>query len=536
MSITKKTVSLILTFVLAFSALFIVNAGAEAAYTPVITVHGENTVYKYNEDGTYYELYGDKEYVSEIIDQALPLAVRGLITGNWDAWCDKAFEILQPAYEPFKPDEYGNVPEDTHTEDWLRHQYAPYTDYYEYTEAYYVRPDMRRSPLDEADKVDELVNRVMEVTGKDKVILNGRCIGNAVLLAYLYKYQAPVNFRNIESVIFAVGSQMGNPMDQAMLSGTMDFSVEALYNLFRDPDANFMGLDIGGMVGGEVMQILMDTLELAYRSAGINKLTVGIVNNVLHKVREKFIGRIMREYYGRCGVYAASVNEQYDTYKKFVYSQPGDEELFAAQIAKSDEYHYNVQLKIPEMIAAMQANGVYVANITQYGFAIGSPVAGETALQTSDGRIAMSRATMGAVCANVGETLPDSYIKERTDAGFGAYISPDRQVDLSTCLLPDTTWAVKNANHLYTPPIMDLTTAIMRHPGAKSDEIEGFPRFLNYTGASSPLEPLQEVNGNDMDYTPKAPNAFRAFITLLKDFFEIIKKALNEVFAKAFGR
>ena len=531
----RRSLALVLAFVLAFSALFIVSAGAEATYTPVITVHGEAPMYKYREDGTKYQLYEDGEYVSAILDQALPLAVRGLITGNWDAWCDKAFEILKPAYEPFEPDENGNLPADTHTEDCMTLNIMPYSDYYNYNETYYFHPDMRLSPLDEADRLNELVERVMEITGKDKVILNGRCIGNSVMLAYLYKYQAPVNYRNIETVIFAVGSQMGNPSDQAMLAGTLELSVEALYNMLSDPDASVvMGIDIGGMIGGELMEIIMDTLELAYRSAGINKLTVGIVNNVLKKVREKFIGRILREYYGRCGVYVASVNEQYDIYKKLTFNQPGDEELFAVQIAKFDEYHYNVQQKIPEIVADMQENGVYVTNITQYGIASSSPFAGETSLETSDNRVIMSRSTMGAVAAKIGETLPDSYVEERIAKGYGAYISPDRQVDISTCLLPDTTWAIKNAGHIYTGPIQDLTTAIMRHTGATADELEGYPRFLNYTDESTPLAPLQAENANDRDYTPEAPNAFRAFFNLLKDVFAIIRKALSDLFANAF--
>ena len=504
-------------------------AAAKAVNVPVITVHGESTLICGREDGTSFTLYGDDEYVKKIAKAALPAAVKALITGNWDDWCEKAFNALAPAYDKFKPDEEGNPSPYSYPEFGWLNTHVSFSDDYEYTAAYEFYPDFRKPPLDAADDLDTYVRLVKEVTGQDKVILNGRCVGNSVMLAYLYKYGAPNNYADIQSVMFALGSQMGNPGDQAMLTGTIDVTMEGLYRYFTTDKGNFLASGLSDVLGGEVLGLVFDTLEMAYQSAGLSKITLGLVRDVYSKIKDKFIARVMREYYGRCGVYATMVNEKWEDYKAYVFNQPGDDVTFAKLLAKLDDFHYNVQAHIPDILAEMQAAGVHVSAIVEYGHAA-SPAGGEESLQTSDHRVPVGRASFGATAANIGETLPDAYIAVRTAAGYGEYISADRQIDASTGLLPETTWYIKNIPHDYPQCVKDLTTAIMRNPGCTCDTLEGYPRFTCFVDADTHLAPLAAVNATDVDFTPKSKNSFFAFLNIIKRIFMIFKAAIVSAF------
>ncbi|MBR3552084.1 MAG: hypothetical protein IKN72_01710 [Clostridia bacterium] len=529
----RKMISFVLVMLLLCSSLWCgaiaFAESGKAVNVPVITVHGESTLICPHEDGTAHTLYDDDEYVKKIAKAALPSAAKALVTGNWDEWCEKAFNALKPAYDNFKPDENGTPPPQSYPEFGWLNTHVFFSDNYEYTEAYDFYPDFRKPPFDAADDLAAYVRLVKDVTGQDKVILNGRCVGNSILLAYLYRYGAPNNYADIQSVIFALGSQMGNPGDQAMLTGTVDLTMEGVYRYYTTDSGNALASSLSGVLGGEVLGLMFDTLELAYQSKVISKITLDLVRDVYAKIKDKFIARIMREYYGRCGVYATMVNEKWEDYKAYVFNQPGDNVTFANLLAKLDDYHYNVQVHIPEILAEMQSAGVHVSAIVEYGHAA-SPMGGEECLQTSDHRVPVGRASFGATAANIGETLPDAYIAVRTAAGYGDYISADGQIDASTGLLPETTWYIKNIPHDYPQCIKDLTTAIMRHPGCTCDTLEGYPRFTCFVDADTHLAPLAAVNPTDMDFTPKSKNSFIAFLNIIKRIFMILKAAIVSLF------
>ena len=64
-----------------------------------------------------------------------------------------------------------------------------------------------------------------------------------------------------------------------------------------------------------------------------------------------------------------------------------------------------------------------------------------------DQYVSANKSSFGATTSTVYNTLSDEYIAERTALGLGKYISPDKQVDASTCLFPDYTWFIKGCSH-----------------------------------------------------------------------------------------
>ena len=71
----------------------------------------------------------------------------------------------------------------------------------------------------------------------------------------------------------------------------------------------------------------------------------------------------------------------------------------------------------------------------------------ESSDAVSDQFASVRRSSFGATTGTLYQDLPASYLAERRAAGFGDYLSPDGQVDASTCLFPESTWFIKGSSH-----------------------------------------------------------------------------------------
>ena len=132
---------------------------------------------------------------------------------------------------------------------------------------------------------------------------------------------------------------------------------------------------------------------------------------------------------------------------------------------------------------------------------------GDCADYVGDQYVNVGKQTLGATVARMTETLSDAYIAGREAAGYGKYISPDKQVDASTCLFPDHTWIVKNLRHDFNnSDVYNMVIAIALTDGATVETVEGYPQFLNAREDHTVMEPMQAVNANDIDWAAMEPN------------------------------
>ena len=115
--------------------------------------------------------------------------------------------------------------------------------------------------------------------------------------------------------------------------------------------------------------------------------------------------------------------------------------------AQTDRY-YGVQKRSRANIAALVKKGVQVFCVAEYDYALIN-VGERWNDQNADFIIQLDSTSMGATAAKVGETLPADYKQQNTKCTNPAHnhISPDRVVDASTGLLPDTTFYFKNQRH-----------------------------------------------------------------------------------------
>ena len=104
--------------------------------------------------------------------------------------------------------------------------------------------------------------------------------------------------------------------------------------------------------------------------------------------------------------------------------------------------------------------------------------------ENADGIIQLDSTSMGAYAANVGETLPEGYVQQNTSKNCSDpthnHISPDRVVDASTAMLPDTTFYFKGQKHEQTAlntTILKLALEILENEITDVYSDPDFPQF-----------------------------------------------------------
>ena len=148
--------------------------------------------------------------------------------------------------------------------------------------------------------------------------------------------------------------------------------------------------------------------------------------------------------------------------------------------------------------------------------------------------------SFGATTSSVYETLSDDYIAKRVAEGKGKYISPDKQIDASTCLFPDLTWFIKGSSHSnWTTYELKMLYDICSSDRQLTFDDFPYSQFMVYNTEEDLLFPMTEENCNtefwDADpdvYTPKTifdkiRVAINSFVRWFKLFIEFIQENAN---------
>ena len=512
---SRAAVALLLA--LALLPVWAIFAGADGSCDcgndPFVYIHGvDRDVVKTNPDGTQTVLFVDGDYIAQIIDTALPDAFLGLTTGYWDPYCEKVLDIILPAFDGFAPNKDGTMPEGTSiTWSWdqstvrASHNYSISS-----ANEYHLdgRPMLRATAAD----INDYIETIRQKTGHDSIELIGRCEGGSATLAYLWEYARPNNYEGIDSVIFSDPGFCGINYIQDIFAGTVKVDGDCAYRFFKS--GSFSGIADDEMI--VALRRLVGSRQKAY---GL-QITAAVVNRAYRQLKDKLIAPILRAYYARMGGNWSFVYEKYD--KAMAYLFPTDElkAEYAGLIEEARWFHENVQNNLELMLSEMREAGVRIEVDVEYGYPQ-YPLS-EDAAEVGDKLTGVKYRSFGATVSNIDTTLSDKYIAEREAAGFGAYISPDRQIDASTCLLPDNTWFFKNINH-GLPAQMELHyQEFCRHRFDTVFDSPDHPQYLLYDPDQPTLVPLTADNDITPDFS--APlNILQKIIKFFRELFEKIK-------------
>lgn len=321
--------------------------------------------------------------------------------------------------------------------------------------------DWRKSPIVIAEQLNAYIQRVKEHSGHDKVNLSLQSGSAGVGLAYLAEYGT--------GDLHAYWSEM------SLFSSTL-FGEAMNKRIHFDSEALFNSNLLTGM-NNETVQKILEVLSY-FEKAGLLRVIFG---GAYIALRPTMVNRLFEKMVTPC-VASAPVMwsyvppEDYESGIKTVFGSRNGE--YAGLINVLDEYHNKVSVNA-EAILAKAATEIRVGLFASYGTALVPLVKGTNV--NSDSLVDLKYSTMGATSSAPGETLSACFGKPYAQAKNDGHnhLSPDGQVDASTCLLPETTWFSNDGQHFTVHQISRLRHWFYDTEGATvHTDPQNNPQFL----------------------------------------------------------
>ena len=495
---------------------------------PVVVLGGDgdviydadgNEVLDMNKLGDIFKGSGDGNIKDALVNVLQPFLLEGVLRGKWDNYYANLEKEIGDLTARFRLDENGEpsngtdiskahrdrVEADKTTDRKGRKGYYGMSDY----RFWY---DWRLSPMQIADELHDYIEGVKRATGSPEVSIICRCVGVNVVLAYIAKYGSD----SVRGLGIDGCTSNGGEFVSEALSGHFKLDGDAVVRFLIDYDEL-------GMI--DVSEFAMASIDLLVKSGMVKGLTAAFRATIYDKVVEGVTSALALSTIFTMPCYWGFVAaEDYDEAIRYVFGEEGSEkrQKYAGLIEKLDSYHETVGMHVPELVSGVYENGSRLAIISKYGFQI-APLC-ETNDLPSDQYATVKRSSFGATTSTAFDTLPCDYIEAREAEGKGAYISPDRTIDASTCMYPDLTWFVKGIRHgdwtdeenriLYT-----VATAESQYTVRDLD----LPQYLVHDAETDTVVPMTEDNCHTEYWDTTRPKGFGKLVAFLKAYFRWIK-------------
>ncbi len=392
---------------------------------------------------------GDNRILEAIANILKPFLLDGVLKNNWEPYYENLQKEISDLFSHSLLDNDGNPqygtglrPERMEKVENIRHNDQAWRD--EGGQKYYVHDrywfyyDWRLDPIETAGEFKSFIDDILASTGCEQVGVIASCLGTNVVTAYLAVYPEHAA-AHIRGVAFDGSVVSGAEMLSEAISGKFCVDLTAINRTLRDCAA------IGMFDVDEFVTITLDMID----RTGTDEALLAFPRKVLYDKLVKGVtsALALSTFYTWPNYWACVSKEDYPTAMEYVFGPEGSEKrtTYAGLIAKLDNYDRVVRQRVPEILTATVANGVHFGVISKYGFQT-LPICKTNDL-VSDQFATVKRSSFGATTGTIYHDLPDEYLAERTAEGFGDYLSPDGQIDASTCLFPETTWFIKGSSH-----------------------------------------------------------------------------------------
>jgi pimeloyl-ACP methyl ester carboxylesterase len=369
---------------------------------------------------------------------ALPLA-KTLVTQKDSGFTDAVYETAKSAFWRQATNKDGTPVENLEviryeksfaelTEEEINHLFIniPLRDICDiigYDHVYYFAFNIIGDPMETARELDQFIQMVKQQTGHDKVNILNASLGASIFTAYAEQFK---DKGDVEKVVNIVALLNGSLILRDLYASNFDLSDEALYRDFfpailADGDSKAMGYLVNLLIRVLPRQVLLDTFD-----AVLN----GAMDSMLRHA-PNFWAMIPREDYPALADKWLS----------------GDE--YAVMRAKSDAF-YQAQLNLEDnMLYMINEKGAEINNVCGYNLKFSDMTNVLTMINSdktinSDGVIHVQSTALGVTAAPAGQQLPADYLAAHAGS---KYISPDKGLDASTCVLPDNTWFFYDQDH-----------------------------------------------------------------------------------------
>ena len=472
---------LMLLFVPAFAVL------GEGYYTtlPTIYIQGQGNEIMAEKgninSGRLDEIEVPDGYIGDAGKALIGPLLKGLTLNQWGEWEDTFVDAMVPLFEKLALNENGEATDGSgplwsNSTGNRRNKDGVFG-----MNSYVLSYDWRLDPCATAAYVHELIGKIKVSTGCEKVNLIGRSIGASVVLAYLAQY----GMEDIETVIVYCPSFYGMEAVSRLFAGKLELDTQGI-SRFLDFYVNSGKL---GEENADLYNLLKDVVATMVKTGGL-KLTANTLERIYDKVWRDVYPRLLVKMYGSMPSFWSLVgDDDYEEAKAVIFA--GQEETYKGLIEKIDNFHYNVLVPSTQMLKDLVDAGGKVQIVLKYG--VPMLPTNDMVNEQSDMLTSVYSASPDATCSFINGTLSQSYIDSLADK---RYVSPDKQIDASTSLLPEHTWFIKNVDHRDMPDsITALFEAIYEYDGYMTVfDDEAFPQYLYFDEATQTMSPLTEAN------------------------------------------
>lgn len=546
----KKLISILLVLCMVFAGAVPAFAGyaeiKDATDDPVIYIAGDSGSLYYDNDTKEFCIdkasnllnngEGDKkEKIYEATANILlPFILEGIATNKWDNYYAAVEKEIGELFEPVRLDKNGNVPEGSDCgigkeakadrERKMSHDYADSNGKYgEYT--YHYKYDWRLDPIELADDLHEYIEGVKRATNRSRVSIVCKCLGTNVVLAYINKYGTD----SIKGLGIGVATSNGADFLSGAISG--DFAIDG-NGLVR------LGRELAVTKNFSIHPLILATIELLANTRVIDTLTATMRKLVYSKIEYGIISALATSTMMTFPCYWALVTpEDFEDGLNYAFGKEGSEkrQQYAGLIEKITVYNETIKKHVNDILLSTKVPGkdgktVNLAIVSKYGTQMIPVIKDEGVL--ADNYVSVSKSSFGATTSTIYDTLSEEYIAERAAAGYGKYISPDKQIDASTCLFPDYTWFIKNCEHGNYPwEEKRLVLAVIDANEQLTTEDFKYTQFSMFDYSTDTLSKMTEENCNDNYWTAdkelEKPQSKRE---LLVSFLRSLLKWLKTLF------
>lgn len=518
---SRKLLSILLAAILLFSAFAPMALAADEEKYPVIYISGYgSSLYKEKGNVNSQVIYPTGADVGAIVKEAIAPCLEELAiaiaTDDYDKYCDELYNSIHPIYEDLVLAPDGTPKDNSGKAD---NPNAPVHLNYERFSGgeIYFPYDWRLSPEYLAEYLNNFVDKAIRETGKSKVNIVGRCLGGNVLSAYLQNYSENAKQKVNKAVLF-IPSTDGIQLFGSLFAGKIDIVPERLDEYVEEL------MKYEAIVDDPAVADFLQVMISVFEQIKMLDLAEGAFEKLLEKIGSNLIPRLIRRTYGSFPSFWSMVPaKDLEEALGFVYNTPELKEEYAGTIEKARSYRDNVQLNSRETTQKLSSE-IGISVISKYNIPL-MPIF-EESYKNSDGTAETVFTSFGATVADFGKTLSADYIAAMPEENK-KYLSPDEQIDASTCALPDRTWFVKNSYHDHFPASIDILIEAILVTDMDVFSNAEYPQFLEDTGADklSPVEGKDPVKPDD--------NSIEGLIDLLKRFITSLIALFSKLFEGA---
>ncbi len=488
------------------------------------------------EDGNGEDTYTKEQIIETVINILLPFVAEGLPFDRWDNYGDALYEELAPIWDKTQLDGDGNAKYGTGVS---KEQVKKWDDTAEKVDAgadgkfkisdYQFIYDWRLSPYDHVERLHAYIETVMRTTNCNQVALFGRCIGGALIDAYLEEYGS---CGYVKKVFYDEVLSNGSAAISDCFSGNINFGdkhAQAYINQTEYFGQQGEILDLSG-VNDLALEIITRLFGLITQ-LGVTDAILGDVKDLYDRLYGALMpSLLLATGFATWGSHWVSVYEEdFDDAINLVFGEEGSERRaeYDGLIEKLIYIREHLTSQRPDMYNKfMEEYGIEFGALASYGLASAPIIKHHD--ETGDTLVGVQDSSFGATSAGLFTTLPELYISERVAAGYGEYISPDGKIDASTCLFPETTWFLKNNPHTYTATTYIAEYFTQYTNVTASSNNRNYSRFLVRDTTNHSFTNMTAENCADgewltvVEQKPTDETKIKAFIEFLASFVKVL--------------